>query len=442
MSPEATNGRPRQVVVVGGGFAGVGCVKRLAEEEGVQITLIDRHNYHQFQPLLYQVATSMLAPGDIAYPLRKIAAGFDEFDTKRAEVVTADPVARTVTTRHGETYTGDYLVLAAGSQPNFFGTPGAEHAFPLYSLDDAERLKTRIIQAFEEADSDPGLVDEGALDFVVVGGGPTGVEVAGALSEMINTTMAHEFPALAPRATVRLVDHGKELLKMFAEKGHAYAARILEKDGVELLLGTGVKAIGPGHVTLSDGRQIKTRCVIWGGGLMAAPVAGASGLPQGRGGRIDVAPDFTVAGFPGVLVIGDIANIPAKDGKTHPQLGSVALQSGSWAAKTILADLERKTAKPFKYLDKGTMAMIGRGAAVAQVKGVELHGKMAFAAWLGVHAALMTGGSNRVGAFKSWAIDFFGKDRAPQALDRSGTPRMVWEDDVADEPVASGAAAT
>ena len=250
-----------------------------------------------------------------------------------------------MTTRRGETYTGDYLVLAAGSQPNFFGTPGAEHAFPLYSLDDADRLKTRIIQAFEEADSDPRLVDEGAIDFVVVGGGPTGVEVAGALSEMINTTMVHEFPALAPRAKVHLVDHGKELLKMFFDKGHAYAARILEKDGVELRLGVGVKAIGPGHVTLSDGSTIKTRCVIWGGGLMAAPIAGASGLPQGRGGRIDVGPDFTVAGFPGVLVIGDIANIPAKDGKTYPQLGSVALQSGSSAAGTILADLEGKASQ-------------------------------------------------------------------------------------------------
>jgi len=438
-----TTPTPRaRVVIVGGGFAGVACARHLAKTKDVHVTLIDKNDYHQFQPLLYQVATSMLAPGDIAYPLRKIAAEFEEFDTKRAEVAAIDPAARTVTTRRGETYTGDYLVLAAGSQPNFFGTPGAEHAFPLYSLDDADRLKTRIIQAFEEADSDPTLVDEGALDFVVVGGGPTGGEGAGALSEMINTTMVHEFPTLAPRAKVHLVDHGKELLKMFFDKGHAYAARILEKDGVELRLGVGVKSIGPGHVTLSDGSTIKTRCVVWGGGLMAAPIAGASGLPQGRGGRIDVAPDFTVAGFPGVLVIGDIANIPTKDGKTYPQLGSVALQSGSSAAGTILADLAKKPAKPFSYLDKGTMAMIGRGAAIAQVKGVELHGKIAFGAWLGVHAALMTGGSNRVSAFKSWAIDFFGKNRAPEALDRSGTPRMVWEDDVPDEPVASGAATT
>ncbi len=346
-----------------------------------------------------------------------------------------------MTTDTGETYTGDYLVLAAGSQPSFFGTPGAEHAFPLYSLDDAEALSTRIVQSFEEADRDPERADDGAIDFVVVGGGPTGVEVAGALSEMINTTMVHEYPALAPRAKVHLVDHGHELLKMFADKGHAYTARILEKDGVELRMGSGVAEIGPGHVTLSDGSTIRTRCVIWGGGLKAAPIAATSGLPQGHGGRIDVERDFSVAGFPGVFVIGDIANIPARDGKTYPQLGSVALQSGGAAANTILAELHGAKSKPFSYLDKGTMAMIGRGAAIAQVRGVELHGKLAFAAWLGVHAALMTGGSNRVGAFKSWAVDYFGKERAPEALDRSGTPRMAWEEDDAVETAATAGAA-
>ena len=424
-----SSGAPTRVIVVGGGFAGVACARALAKHPDVDVTLIDKNDYHQFQPLLYQVATSMLAAGDIAYPLRRIAAEYDGFVAKRGEVTAIDPVAKTVTTDTGETYAADYIVLAAGSQPNFFKTPGAEHAFPLYSLDDANTLRTRIVQAFEEADRDPDRIDEGAVDFVIVGGGPTGVEVAGALSEMINTTMVHEFPALAPRARVHIVNHGNALLAMFADKGHAYTARVLEKDNVDLRLGIGVTEIGPGHVTLTDGSTIKTRCVVWGGGLMAAPVAGASGLPQGRGGRIDVGPDFTVAGFPGVLAIGDIANIPdGKDG-LHPQLGSVALQSGGAAAKTILADRQGQAPKPFSYLDKGTMAMIGRGAAIAQVRGVELHGKLAFAAWLGVHAALMTGGSNRVDAFKSWAEDFFGSERAPRALDRSGTPRMQWEDD-------------
>jgi NADH:quinone reductase (non-electrogenic) len=418
-----------RVVIVGGGFAGVACARHLAAQKDIAVTLIDRNDYHQFQPLLYQVATSMLVPRDIAYPIRKIAAEFQDFEAKRGDVTSIDPVAKTATTDTGETYAGDYLVLAAGSQPNFFGTPGAEFLFPLYSLDDAERLSTRIVQAFEEADRDPSRLEDGAIHFVIVGGGPTGVEVAGALSEMIKTTMVHEFPALAPKAKVTLVDHGHALLSMFADKGHAYAARVLEKDDVELRFGTGVTEIGPGHATLSDGSTLRTRCVIWGGGLKASPIAAASGLPQGKGGRIDVNPDFTVPGFPGVLVIGDIANIPAKAGAWHPQLGSVALQSGGAAAKTIQALIKGETPKHFAYLDKGTMAMIGRGAAVAQVKGIELHGKLAFTAWLGVHAALMTGGSNRVDAFKSWAVDYFGKERAPQPLDRSGTPRMQWDDD-------------
>ena len=432
---------PTKVVIVGGGFAGIACARALARHDDIHVTLIDKNDYHQFQPLLYQVATSMLAARDIAFPLRKIAAEYDGFEAHRREVASVDPVAKSVMTVSGETFAGDYLVLAAGSQPNFFKTPGAEHAFPLYSLDDADRLRTRIIEAFEEADRSDQRIEDGAIDFVVVGGGPTGVEVAGALSEMINTTMVHEFPDLAPRAKVHLVDHGKALLGMFADKAHAYSARILEQDGVELRMGTGVTEIGPGHVKLSDGSTINTRCVVWGGGLMAAPVAGATGLPQGRGGRIDVNPDFTIDGFSGVLAIGDIANIPDGKDKSYPQLGSVALQSGSAAAKTILALREGKETKSFSYLDKGTMAMIGRGAAVAQVKGVELHGKVAFAAWLGVHAALMTGGSNRVDAFKSWAEDYFGKERAPEALDRSGTARMQWDEDDAVATAASAGGA-
>ena len=427
-----------RVVIVGAGFAGIACARHLAADKDISVTLIDRNDYHQFQPLLYQVATSMLSPRDIIYPNRKIAAEYTDFTFKRGDVVAIDPVAKTATTDTGESYEGDYLVLAAGSQPNFFGTPGAEHAFPLYSLDDANSLSTRIIQAFEEADRSEARIEDGAIHFVIVGGGPTGVEVAGALAEMINTTMTHEFPALAPKAKVTLVDHGHALLTMFADKGHDYAARVLQKDDVELLFGTGVTEIGPGHVTLSDGSTIRTRCVIWGGGLKASGIAATSGMPQGKGGRIDVNSDFTVTDFPGVLVIGDIANIPAKEGSWHPQLGSVALQSGGAGARTIQALIKGETPKHFSYLDKGTMAMIGRGAAVAQVAGVELHGKLAFTAWLGVHAALMTGGSNRVEAFRSWAIDFFGKERAPEALDRSGSPRMQWDDDVA-EPATAGA---
>src|SRR3954464_5933811 len=174
------------VVVVGGGFAGVGCARRLADEDGVRVTLIDRNNYHQFQPLLYQVASSQLAPGDVAFSLRALFRNCPNVDVKLAEVASIDPATRTVTATDGKSWTGDALVVAAGSQPNFFRTPGAaEHAFPLYSLDDAMRLRLRIIAAFEDADRDPSLIDQGALNFVVVGGGPTGVEMAGALADMI-----------------------------------------------------------------------------------------------------------------------------------------------------------------------------------------------------------------------------------------------------------------
>jgi len=441
------DGARTRVIVVGAGFAGVACARKLASDNGVAVTLVDRNDYHQFQPLLYQVATCQLAPIDIAYPLAKVAE-HGGFEFRQAEVTAIDPATRTITTATGETMSADYIVVAAGSQAFFFKTPGArEHAFPLYSLDDARRLRARILTAFEDADRDPTLIDQGALEFVVVGGGPTGVEVAGAISEMIHTSLAAEYPNLAVNeASVRLVNHGHELLAAFSDKAHEYAAKVLTRDGVKLMLGLGVTQVGPGHVVLSDGSTIMTRCVVWGGGLKAASIAGASGLTQGRGERIDVQPDFTVEGYPGVYVIGDIANIPSSDGKTYPQLGSVALQSGTWAAKNILGELKGKAPRPFHYLDKGIMAMIGRGAAVAEIGQAHhgLHGAIAFAAWLGVHAALMSGVHNRVDAFVEWAGDYFGSSHGPYVLDRSEAARIDWDDDDSDRaaPVTPAVAAS
>jgi NADH dehydrogenase len=422
----------KRVIVVGAGFAGVACAKTLAKDKGVAVTLIDRNDYHQFQPLLYQVATCQLAPVDIAYPLSEVArhAGLEFV---QADVASIDPTTRTVTTTDGATMTADFLVVAAGSQAFFFKTPGArDHAIALYSLDDARRLRARILSVFDDASKDPSLLDEGALEVVVVGGGPTGVEVAGAMAEMIRTGLAAEYPDLAvehPR--VRLVNHGPALLTAFSNKAHDYAAERLTRDGVMLMLGLGVTEVGPGHVVLSDGSTIKTRCVVWGGGLKAAPLAGSAGLPQGHGGRIDVEPDLRLDGFPGVYVVGDVANIPSPDGRTFPQLGSVAQQSGSWAAKNILAEIKGKPTRSFHYLDKGIMAMIGRGAAVAEVGSNHhgLHGSIAFMAWLGVHAALMSGVHNRSHAFVEWAGDYLGSSHGPYVLDRSEDARIDWGDD-------------
>ena len=428
----SANGK-HHVVIVGGGFAGLGCAQRLAGDPDIEITLIDRNNYHQFQPLLYQVATSQLSPTDVAHSLRGVFADQPNVDVKLAEITGVDTATRTVTTEDGEAWSGDVLVLAAGSQPNFFHTPGAaENSFPLYSMDDATRLRSRILGLFEAVDREPALVERGALNVVVVGGGPTGVEVAGALADMINVTVPSEYHNLdATKAQVCLLDYGDALLKPFSDKAHAYAAKVLHDKGVDIRLGTGVKEVATGHALLSDNTVIPTRSVVWGGGIKAAAAAADCGLAQGRGGRVDVQPDLTLPGSPGVYFLGDIANLPGPDGKPLPQLGSVALQSGTWAANNILASLEGKQGKEFRYHDKGIMAMIGRGAAIAEVgkNHHEIHGELGHMAWLGVHASLMTGTRAKLEAFVDWAWDGFTKTGGPHVLDRGDAAEIDWGDD-------------
>jgi NADH dehydrogenase len=423
----------REVVIVGGGFAGIGCAKVLAKHgNDARVTLIDKHNYHQFLPLLYQVATYQLAGSDVAADLRQLFRRHGNVNIKLGEVISVDPTARSVMLEDGQTFAGDFLVLAGGSEANFFDTPGAEHAFPLYSLEDALRLRSRILAVFEDADADPSRVDRGALNFVIVGAGATGTEVAGAVAELIRDVLPSHFRDLAlEKARVILVDLGDAVLGPFSPKAHRYASEVLLGDGVEIRLGTSVARITDGEVVLSDGTVISTHCVIWGGGIKAGHLADVSGLKQGRGGRIDVEPDLRVADQPGIYVVGDIANIPQPNGGLYPQLGSVALQTGQAAAENILSEMAGKAPRPFDYKDKGIMAMIGRNAAVAEMgeHRHELHGAVAFAAWLGVHAWLMSGVRQRVDAFISWAWDYFGKTRAPQVLDRSDAGRIRWEDE-------------
>jgi NADH dehydrogenase len=422
------------VVVVGGGFAGVASTKGLAGKKGVRVTLLDKNGYHQFQPLLYQVATAELTPRDIAFDLEDLLQDQENVEVRKSEVVSADLEARSVTLADGSTIEGDVVVLAAGAQANFFHTTGAkEFTFPLYSLDDAERIRSRVLQLFQDASAKPDLVDQGALNFVVVGGGATGVESAGALAELVHDVMPHVYEQLAiAGARVILVDLGHAVLAPFSDEAHAYAAKQLQRRGVELKLGVSAKEIAADHVTLSDGTTIKTHLTVWGGGLMAAPLSAELGLTPGRGGRLDVQPDLTVEGFPGVYALGDFANIPSGDERGLPQLGSVAQQAGSWAAQNILAGVEGKPAQPFHYHDKGIMAMIGRKAAVAEVgeHRHELHGRIAFAAWLGVHAQLLANMGAEVKAFLAWADEFYVRPhhRSAALLDPSkvDTPRIDW----------------
>src|SRR5499427_7494668 len=425
-----TNGSREHVVIVGGGFAGLACARKLAKSDDVRVTLLDKNNYHQFQPLLYQLATSQLATGDVATSIRQSLGSHTNVDVKKVEVTAVDPKTRTVTTREGQSYQGDFLVLAAGSQANFFGTKGAEqNAFPLYSIKEAQQLRSRILTVFEDADRDPTLVEKGALNFVVVGGGPTGTEISGALADMIKLTMPAEYGDLAVKhARVYLIDHGHALLGAFPVKAHEYAAQVLQRQGVQLRMGIGVKEVAPDHVLLSDGTSIQTRTAIWAGGLMASPLAASAGLPRGHGGRIEVKPDLTVEGFQGVYVLGDFANIPGPDGQPLPQLGSVAQQSGEWTATNILAEIAGEARTPFHYHDKGIMAMIGRNSAVAAIgkKKHELDGPIAFAAWLGVHALLMSGVRERIEAFIDWSWSYFSRSRPIQVLDRSNENRIDW----------------
>ncbi len=428
----------KHVVIVGGGFAGLGCARKLGSKPNVRVTLLDKNNYQQFQPLLYQVATAILASGNIAFNLRGILHNHANVNVKMTEVTSIDPQTHTVETAQGQQYQGDYLVLAAGAQANFFGTPGAaEHSYPLYSLADAQRLRSRILAMLESADRDPSLIARGALNFVIVGGGPTGAEMAGAFGDMLLTALKLEpgkrgYKNLGTAGgQIVLVDGGNAVLKAFSPKNQAYAAKMLEKRKVQLHLGTRVKEVGDGYVVLSDGAKILTHTVIWAGGLKAADLSGKVGFATGHGGRIDVAPDLSVPGLTGVYALGDFANILGKDGQALPQLASVAQQSGHWCAKNILLDIAGKPRQAFRYLDKGIMAMIGRNAAVAQVgeSRIDLQGMIGFLAWLAVHALLLTSFEAKVEAFVAWAWTFIGGARGDALLDRPEELHIDWAAD-------------
>jgi NADH dehydrogenase len=430
------------VVVVGGGFAGVACTKQLAKH-GVNVTLVDKNNYHQFQPMLYQVATAQVAPTDIARPLRGIFAKRDTVTCKMDEITAVDPVGKTVTCADGTTIGGDYLVLAMGSQPNFFHTSGAEeHGFPLYTLEHAERLRSRFLELIEDTANHPELLDKGSLNIVIIGAGATGVETAGAVADVMNEIMPKRAPHLdLGKAGVYVIDPAKVVLAPFSKRAHPYASKVLVEKHVNLKLGLSATEVRSDRVILSDGSEILTRAVVWAGGIQAPPLAAKSGLPQGRGGRIDVQSDLSVKGFPGVYALGDTANTPDSDGTAFPQLGSVALQAGSWGADNILAEIDGKSPTEFKYHDKGIMAMIGRNAAVAEMgkRRHELHGAIAFAAWLGVHAWLMSGVRERIDAFIAWGWDYFSSTRAPAILDRPDIPKIDWGDEDDQEPAKPAA---
>ena len=405
MSNVAGSGRPR-VVILGGGFAGVGAAHKLEDAEA-DVVLIDKHDYHTFQPLLYQLATGLLETSAVGHSLRDLVHGQDNATVHKTTVTAVDLAAREVQLAEMEPLTYDYLVLGLGAEVNFFGTKGAaEHAFPMYTLADAMRLKEHVLRRWEAADKDPGLIDDGALNVVVVGGGPTGVESAGALAELYRGEFVKDYPAVAQeKARIVLVEAGPELFSMFKPDIRAYTVDALEKRTVEVITGEVVESVSETRVRLKSGTELAAHTLVWGAGLQGNQLVQSLGLTLERGNRIGVGPELTVTDHPEVYAVGDIAAVTdARTKQGLPQLGSVALQSGEHAGESIARRLAGKKAKPFKYRDKGTMATIGRGAAVAQMLGGRtMKGRKAQAAWGAVHLALLPTNEDRAKAVVDWA---------------------------------------
>jgi NADH dehydrogenase len=402
-----------RVVIVGGGFGGLNAVEGLTHAP-VDITLVDRNDFHTFQPLLYQVATANLDAESVGVPLRALYQRDENVTVQRALVTGVDLDTKTVTGSQGERFPYDYLVLAAGATVNYFNTPGAPGAaYPMYTLADSIRVRDRLLIAFEEAAKRPELIDDGALTIVVVGGGATGTEVAGALSFLIRQDLAKDYHDLPiDRAKVIVVNHGDALLGGFSPKAQKFALNHLTKRGVTFQLGRSVTEIHPDRVVLSDGEAIPTQTVIWAGGVSANPLAVAVGAPTGNNGRIVVGPDCSLAGHPEVFAIGDLAAIAGQDGAPLPQLAPVAIQSGEHAARQIIRHLHGEPPQPFRYFNKGIMASLGPGSAVAELpNGLTLTGRPAFYAWSGLHLAYLNGGRERLSVLLSWLWFSATKDR-------------------------------
>jgi NADH dehydrogenase len=401
----ASVSRPR-VLVLGGGFAGIGAARKL-KKTNVDVVVVDEHDYHTFQPLLYQVATDLLPTTNVGHPLRDLFDDQPNARVHKAAVTSVNLAEHEVEFAGMDPLGYDYLVLALGARVNFFGVQGtAEHAFPMYTLADAVRLKEHILERWEAADKDPALIEDGALNVVVVGGGPTGVESAGAIAELYRAIFVKDYPDIPQhKARIVLIEAGPEIFAMFKTSLRRYAENALAKRDVEVYTGEIVESVTPTRVRLKSGQVIPAHTLVWGAGLQANPVVELLGLELQKGNRIPVQPDLSVAGHPEVFAVGDIAWITdTKTGTILPQLGSVALESGHHAGENIARLVEGSKTEPFKYFDKGTMATIGRGAAVMQgPHGRTMKGRSAWLAWGSVHLALLSTGEDRAKAVVDWA---------------------------------------
>ncbi|MEO8139277.1 MAG: NAD(P)/FAD-dependent oxidoreductase [Gemmatimonadota bacterium] len=405
------------VVIIGGGFAGLYAAQGLADA-AVQITVIDRQNHHLFQPMLYQVATAALSPSEIASPIRSILR-----DQKNTEVILGEVTGirtsdRQVVMSDGSIVSYDYLILATGTRHSYFGHNEWERFAPgLKSLEDAEEIRRRVLLSFERAERETDPVKRHAhLTFVVVGGGPTGVEVAGALAEIRRYALRRDFRRIDPReATVMLLEGGPRLLSSYPTELSDRAKVELRRLGVEVRIETMVSDIRPGHV-VAGGWTIPTQTVVWAAGNAASPLTRSLGAPLDGAGRVEVEPDCTVPGHPEVFVLGDAAAFKDARFGSLPGICPVAIQMGQYASRTIVGDLAGKPRRPFEYWDKGQLAVIGRGRAVADIWHLHFGGFLAWLVWIFVHIVFLIGFRNRVVVLIEWAYAYFTYHRGARLI--------------------------
>jgi len=413
-----------RVVIVGGGFGGLQAAKAFAGAP-VQVTLVDRRNHHLFQPLLYQVATAALSPADIAQPIRSVLRGQSNVDVVLAGVDAIDAVAKVIILdedHQARQLPYDYLILAAGAHHAYFGhDEWAPNAPGLKTLEDALDIRRRILLSFEEADREPDPTRRKALmTFVIVGGGPTGVEMAGAIAEIARFSLARDFRHIDTRdARVILIEASSQLLAAFPDRLSRHAVGDLERLGVDVRFGKPVTAIAPDAVTVGD-EVIPANTIVWAAGVQSSPLGRSLGVKLDRAGRVIVNPDLSVPGHPEIFVIGDMASLADSRGRPLPGVAQVAMQQGAWAAVNILRAIDGKPGRPFRYRDLGNMATIGRNSAVADIRGLRLTGFVAWLAWALVHILNLIGFRNRVLVGLQWLWSYLTLQRGARLI--TGSP--------------------
>jgi NADH dehydrogenase len=403
------------VVIVGGGFGGLAVAKGLAKQRGVAVTLVDRRNFHVFQPLLYQVATGGLSPADICAPLRSVMAPYKNVRTLLGEVTGFDLDGRRVLLADGE-LTYDYLVVAAGARHHYFGHPEWEAVAPgLKTIEDATEIRGRILSAFEAAEREPEVEKRRALlTFLIVGGGPTGVELAGTLGEIANDTLKEDFRSFRPEeARILLLEGGPRILTAFPAELGAAAEKALLGLGVRVKTGVGVAAVDEGGVTLENGERIEARTVLWGAGVKASGLGAMLGGELDKAGRVIVTETCQLPGRGEVFVLGDMAAIA---GQPLPGVAPVAMQQGRHVAESIGKLMMGKELSSFRYVNKGNLATIGRAAAIADFGKLQMSGWVAWLLWLFIHIMYLVGFRNRVQVFVHWAFQYWSFNRGARLI--------------------------